>query len=93
MVQTWSETLVSGLIFGSKIKGFGRNILCMYIYEILGSAFSFSLIFVPVCPEDIRPGPGLFTVGIFWSFFISFFSHSHDSHYFSLLFSFILSFH
>ena len=35
---------------------------------------------------------GLFTVGIFWSFFILFFSHSHDSHYFSLLFSFILIF-
>ena len=32
----------------------------------------------------------LFTGGIFQSFFISFFSHSHDSHYFSLLFSFIL---
>ena len=33
---------------------------------------------------------GSFTVGIFQSFFISVFSHSHDSHYFSLLFSFIL---
>ena len=35
---------------------------------------------------------GSFMVAIFWSFFIPFFSHSHDSHYFSLLFSFILSF-
>ena len=26
-------------------------------------------------------------LAFFWSFFISFFSHSHDSHYFSLLFS------
>ena len=48
---------------------------------------------------DLSPGQprnkfalGSFTVGIFWSFFIPFFSHSHDSHYFFLLFSFILSF-
>ena len=36
---------------------------------------------------------GLFTVGIFGPFFIPFLGHSHDSHdshYFSLLFSFIL---
>ena len=33
---------------------------------------------------------GLFTVGIFEPFFIPFLGHSPDSHYFSLLFSFIL---
>ena len=33
---------------------------------------------------------GLFTVGIFGPFFIPFLGHSHDSHYFHLLFSFIL---
>ena len=35
---------------------------------------------------------GLFTVGIFGLFFIPFLGHSHDSHYFSLLFSSILTF-
>ena len=33
---------------------------------------------------------GLFTVGIFGPFLTPFLGHSHDSHYFSLLFSFIL---
>ena len=32
---------------------------------------------------------GLFTVGIFGPFFILLLGHSHDSHCFSLLFSFI----
>ena len=64
--------------------------------EILGWPFSFMATTVDracmglVCaPEPIRR-LGLFTVGIFQSFFIPFFSHSHDSCYFFLLFSFIL---